>query len=186
MDSIKKEQVVAGVIGGFTALALAYIARKYVFRRKWGKGGRWGPAQIITMPSTHMPAPIGPYSFGKMIQMPNGSIYAWSSGQLGLKPDGNLADGDDPVVAQAEQVLENLKNLANDNGMDLEKHCVKNVVYLVDMGDFAKVNAVYTRYFKGPEYPARTCIAVKALPKGGLVEIESVFFKPNEPKACKK
>jgi hypothetical protein len=44
MDSIKKEQVVAGVIGGFTALALAYIARKYVFRRKCGKEGRWGPA----------------------------------------------------------------------------------------------------------------------------------------------
>ena len=52
------------------------------------------------------------------------------------------------------------------------------------MADFAKVNEVYTRYFKGPDYPARTCFAVKTIPKGGLVEIESVFFKPNEPKNC--
>jgi len=65
--------------------------------------------------------------------------------------------------------------------MDLEQHCVKNVVYLVDMNDFAKVNEVYKRYFKS-DFPARTCIAVKALPKGGLVEIESVFFKPAPPR----
>jgi len=104
MDSIKKDQVVAGLIGGVTALTLAFVARKFMWRRwrKGGKGGRWGPATLTTMPSTHLPAAIGPYSFGKMITMPNGSIYAWSSGQLGLKPDGNLAEGEDPVVAQAE------------------------------------------------------------------------------------
>ncbi len=104
MDSIKKDQVVAGLIGGVTALTLAFVARKFMWRRwrKGGKGGRWGPATLTTMPSTHLPAAIGPYSFGKMITMPNGSIYAWSSGQLGLKQDGNLADGEDPVVAQAE------------------------------------------------------------------------------------
>ncbi len=82
-------------------------------------------------------------------------------------------------MAQAEQILINLKNLASDNGFDLEKHTVKNTVYLVDMGDFAKVNEVYKRYYK-TEFPARTCIAISALPKGGLVEIESIFFKPNE------
>lgn len=108
MDSIKKEQVVAGVIGGVTALALAFITRRYVWRR-WRKGGcggkggwRRGPAQISSMPSTHLPPAIGPYSFGKSVQMPNGSIWAWSSGQLGLKQDGNFAEGDDPVVAQAQ------------------------------------------------------------------------------------
>ena len=187
MDSIKKEQIVAGVIGGVTALTLAYITRRFIWRRwrKNGGGGKWGrrgPAQMTAMQSENLAAAIGPYSFGQMVQMPNGSTWAWSSGQLGLKKDGNFAEGDEAVVAQAEQVLENLKNIAQDNGMDLEKHCVKNVVYLVDMADFAKVNEVYKRYFKGPNFPARTCIAVKALPKGGLVEIESVFFKPNEGK----
>jgi 2-iminobutanoate/2-iminopropanoate deaminase len=60
------------------------------------------------------------------------------------------------------------------------KDTIKNVVYLTDMADFTKVNQVYTQYYggEGAEYPARTCIAIKALPKGGLVEIESVFFKP--------
>ena len=87
------------------------------------------------------------------------------------------------MVAQAEQILKNLTNLAKDNGFDLQKHTVKNVVYLIDMNDFAKVNEVYKRYYTG-DYPARTCIAVKALPKGGLVEIESIFYRPaaDEPK----
>jgi hypothetical protein len=85
MDSIKKEQVVAGVIGGVTALALAYITRRYVWRR-WKKncgGGKWGrrgPAQMTAMQSDKLPAAIGPYSFGQMVQMPNGSTWAWSSG----------------------------------------------------------------------------------------------------------
>lgn len=69
-----------------------------------------------------------------------------------------------------------MKNLAADSGLDIEKHCVKNVLYLVDMNDFGKVNEVYQRFFKS-EYPARTCIAVKELPKGAKVEIESVLFK---------
>ena len=80
-------------------------------------------------------------------------------------------------MAQAEQVLTNLKNLAADNGFELDKHTIKNVVYLVDMGDFLKVNEVYKKYFPS-DFPARTCIAVVALPKGGKVEIESIFFKP--------
>ncbi len=181
MESNKKELIIAGIIGGITSLAVSMFAKRLLWRRRWGKGHGRGGAQILKMQSDKLPAPIGPYCFGKMAQMPNGSIYAWSSGQLGLKQDGNLAEGEDNVVAQAEQVLTNLKNLAADNGMDLETHCIKNVVYLVDMADFAKVNEVYKRYFPN-EFPARTCIAIKALPKGGLVEIESVFFKPAEPR----
>ncbi len=67
--------------------------------------------------------------------------------------------------------------MAEDNGFDLQTHCVKNNVFLVDMNDFAKVNEVYKKFFTS-DYPARTCIGVKALPRGGLVEIESNFFKP--------
>jgi 2-iminobutanoate/2-iminopropanoate deaminase len=69
-----------------------------------------------------------------------------------------------------------LKNLAEENGFSLDQHTVKNVLYLVDMNDFAQVNEVYKKYFKG-DYPARTCVAVRDLPKGAKVEIESVFFK---------
>ena len=133
-------------------------------------------AKIITMQSDKLPTPIGPFSAGKMIRYADGSLQAWTSGQLGLEPSsGNLVSDD--VVAQAEQVLTNLKNLAADNGFELDKHTIKNVVYLVDMGDFLKVNEVYKKYFPS-DFPARTCIAVSALPKAGKVEIESIFFKP--------
>lgn len=76
------------------------------------------------------------------------------------------------------QAFTNLKNLATDNGYELERHAVKNVLYLVDMADFGKVNEIYKRYFKS-DYPARTCVAVKELPKGAKVEIETVLFKGN-------
>jgi 2-iminobutanoate/2-iminopropanoate deaminase len=69
-----------------------------------------------------------------------------------------------------------LRNLAEDNGFNLIKDAVKNVLYLVDMGDFAKVNEIYKKYFP-TDFPARTCIAAKELPKGAKVEIESVLFK---------
>jgi hypothetical protein len=97
MDSVIKEQVLSGVIGGFAALALAYVARKYVIKRfrKGGKGGRRGPSTLTTMPCSHLPKPVAPISFGKMITLPNGSIFAWSSGQLGMKPEGAFAEGED-------------------------------------------------------------------------------------------
>jgi 2-iminobutanoate/2-iminopropanoate deaminase len=72
----------------------------------------------------------------------------------------------------------NLKNLVEDNGMTLEQNAVKNVLYLVDMKDFTSVNDIYKKYFTG-NYPARTCVAVKELPKGAKVEIESILFKSN-------
>ena len=72
----------------------------------------------------------------------------------------------------------NLKNLVEDNGMTLEQNAVKNVLYLVDMKDFTSVNDIYKKYFSG-NYPARTCIAVKELPKGAKVEIESILYKSN-------
>ena len=125
MEGTKKEIIIAGVVGGITSLVVAGLARRFFWHR-WRKGGGHkrggrGEAQLLKMQSDKMPAPVGPYCFGKMIQMPNGSLYGWSSGQLGLDPaTGELAKGDDPVVAQAEQILTNLSNLAKDNGFDLE------------------------------------------------------------------
>ena len=178
MDKISKDHFIAGAIGGVTALLMAMAVKRFLWRRRGGKcGGKWRrpEATIVTMESENLPKAIGPYSKGKMVDFGNGSYMAWSAGQLGLDPKtGELISPD--VEAQAEQVLLNLKNLAQDNGFDLEKHTVKNVVYLVDMNDFAKVNEIYKKYYP-TDYPARTCIAIKGLPKGGLVEIESVFFK---------
>ncbi len=116
---IKKEQIVAGVIGGITSLALMFAYRKLFHCRGQCKAGGKGEMGIFNMESENMPKAIGPYSKGKMIKT-RGGTYAWSSGQLGLDPvTGELVQGEDPVVAQAEQVLKNLKALATDNGFDL-------------------------------------------------------------------
>jgi len=82
------------------------------------------------------------------------------------------------IKDQTEQALINLKNLANDNGFTFE-HAIKNNLYITDMANFADVNDVYKKYFTETNgFPARTCVAVKQLPKDSLFEIESVFFKP--------
>ena len=76
------------------------------------------------------------------------------------------------VEEQTRQVLNNIRNVLEAAGSSLE-HVVKTTVFLQDMNDFAKMNAIYAEYF-GENPPARSTIAVAALPKGGLVEIEAV------------
>jgi 2-iminobutanoate/2-iminopropanoate deaminase len=111
------------------------------------------------------PAALGPYShaigFGELV---------FCSGQLGLDPATNeLVDG---VEAQAERALSNLQAVLASAGLGLDD-VVKTTIFLADMADFAKVNAVYGRFFAEP-HPARSTVQVAALPKGGLVEIEAI------------
>jgi len=111
------------------------------------------------------PSAIGPYSQGIRTDR-----LVYSAGQVGADPaTGMLLDG---VAAQAEQALRNLAAVLDAAGTGLER-VVKTTVFLVDMGDFAAVNEVYARHFTTP-YPARTTVAVTALPKGALVEIEVI------------
>ena len=109
------------------------------------------------------PAAIGPYSHAVVI---NDMVF--TSGQLGLIPEtGKLPEG---VEAQTEQALINLRNVLKASGTDME-HVVKTTV-----ADFAKVNAVYAKFF-ATNPPARSCVQVAKLPAGGLVEIEAVAVK---------
>ena len=113
-------------------------------------------------------AAVGPYSHAASA---GNTLYI--SGQLGLEPaTGNLLEG---VEAQATQALKNLKSVLAAADMDLSD-VVKTTVFLVDMGDFAAINAIYAQAF-GETKPARSCVAVAALPKGGLFEIEAVAAK---------
>lgn len=97
------------------------------------------------------------------------SLYV--SGQIGLDPEtGALAEGG--AGAETERAFENLKGVLDAAGKSLDD-IVKVNVYLTDMGDFAAMNHVYASAFEKP-YPARTCIAVRALPFGAAVEIEAV------------
>ena len=112
------------------------------------------------------PKPIGPYS-----QAIRTEAMVFASGQAGLDPDtGEMVQGG--VEAETRQTLTNIKNVleASDSGMG---YVVKTTVFLIDMNDFAKMNAVYAEFFpKDP--PARSTVAVAALPKGARVEIEAI------------
>ncbi len=113
--------------------------------------------------TTEAPAAIGPYS---QAVFSNGTLFC--SGQIGIDPTtGNLPEG---VEAQAEQVCKNVLSLLKAAGLDAAS-VVRTTVYIADINDFARVNEIYGKYFVTP-YPARSCVAVAALPKGALVEIE--------------
>ncbi len=112
------------------------------------------------------PKAIGPYSQAVRVE-----TMVMTAGQIGLNPStGELVEGG--IQAETRQVLTNLRNVleAAGSGLDL---VVKTTVFLKDMGDFGQMNAVYAEFFSA-EPPARSTVAVAALPKGALVEIETI------------
>ena len=111
------------------------------------------------------PDAIGPYSQAMKV---NGLVFA--SGQIAINPASGEVEAT-TIEAQTEQVCTNLKNVLEAAGSSLEK-AVKTVCFLADMGDFAAFNAVYGKYFTSK--PARSCVAVKTLPKNVLVEVEVI------------
>ena len=115
--------------------------------------------------TTNAPEAIGPYS--QAIAVGN---MVFTSGQIALKPSGEMLDG--TVVEQAHQVLTNLSAVLEEAGSSLQK-VVKTTIYLADMDDFVQVNEVYASYFKEHK-PARSTVAVKTLPKNALVEVDAV------------
>ncbi len=119
--------------------------------------------------TTGAPSPIGPYS-----QAIRSGEWLFCSGQGAMDPKtGKLVDGD--VAAEADQTLQNLGSVLRAAGFDYAD-VVKTTIFLVDMGDFAAVNAVYAKYFDAVK-PARSTVAVKALPLGLRVEIEAIARK---------
>lgn len=111
------------------------------------------------------PAAIGPYSQGII----TGNLL-FSSGQIALNPQTGEVVGTD-IVEQAEQVMKNIGAILAEAGTNYER-TVKTTCFLADMNDFAAFNEVYGRYFT--EKPARSCVAVKTLPKNVLCEVEVI------------
>ena len=111
------------------------------------------------------PAAIGPYSQAIV----HGDLV-FTSGQIPINPDtGNVeAEG---IVEQTEQIMKNLDAVLKEAGTSFAK-AIKTTCFLADMADFASFNEIYARYFT--EKPARSCVAVKTLPKGVLVEVEVI------------
>jgi len=115
------------------------------------------------------PAAIGPYS--QAIEKGN---MLFASGQLGIDPaTGDFVEGG--VKEQTQQVFENIRAILSEAGYTMG-NIVKTTVFLADMADFAAVNEVYAPQFEG-HFPARSAVAVRTLPKNGLVEIEVIAIK---------
>ncbi|MEO0051369.1 MAG: RidA family protein [candidate division WOR-3 bacterium] len=122
-----------------------------------------------TVHSEKAPRPVGPYSPAVIA-----GEFVWTSGQLGIDPTtGELVPGG--IEAETEQVLKNLAAVLEAAGSGLDR-VVKTMIFITDMNQFARVNAVYARYFQEP-YPARSTVQVSALPKGAMVEIEAVALR---------
>ena len=121
---------------------------------------------MLNVTSTpNAPAAIGPYS-----QAVAANGFLFTSGQIGLIPETGAPAGD-TIEAQAEQACRNVQAILEANGIGFDR-VVKTTCFLADMNDFAAFNAVYAKYFVNN--PARSCVAVRTLPKGLLCEIEAV------------
>ena len=118
---------------------------------------------VIQTPNA--PPAIGPYSQAMVV----GDLL-FTSGQIALRPDGSLNDGD--IVAQTQQVLGNLKAVIEAAGADLSK-VVKTTVFLKNLDDFVAMNTIYAEAFAG-HTPARSTVQVAKLPRDVLVEIEAI------------
>ena len=112
------------------------------------------------------PAEIGPYS-----QAVKAGDIIYTSGMIPVIPQtGEIVDG---VEAQARQVLTNVRSLLEASGSSMDK-VIKTTVFIKDMNDFAKINAIYAEFFEEGSYPARSCVEVARLPKDVLMEMEAI------------
>lgn len=117
--------------------------------------------------TTNAPGAIGPYSQGWVV-----GDMVFASGQIPVNPaTGEVPEG---IAAQTEQSCKNVAALMEAAGVTMD-NVVKTTCFLADIADFAAFNEVYARYFTSK--PARSCVAVKALPKGALCEIEAIAVK---------
>lgn len=119
--------------------------------------------------TTQAPAAVGPYSQAVRV-----GSWLFTAGQIGIDPaTGQLRDG---LEAQTRQVMKNLEAILTTAGTGMD-NIVKTTIFLTDMADFQAVNAIYGAVFSG-EPPARSTVAVAALPLGALVEIEVIALIP--------
>ena len=121
--------------------------------------------EIKKIHTDNAPAAIGPYSQAMVV---NNMIF--TSGQIAINPASGEVEATD-ITGQTEQVMKNLEAVLTEAGSGFDK-AVKTTCFLADMDDFATFNEIYGKYFTGK--PARSCVAVKTLPKNVLVEVEVI------------
>ena len=124
---------------------------------------------VTEIKTSNAPAPVGPYSQAVLV---GSTLYC--SGQIALNPATGEFVGEGDVQEEARQVLKNLNAVLSEAGASA-KNVVRCTVYLADLNDFAKVNEIYSEFFKDNLVaPSRSCVQAGALPKGALVEIDCI------------
>ena len=134
--------------------------RNHIMKKNTSRG-------ITTIATSKAPAAIGPYSQGR-----KGGNLLFVSGQLGTVPETGEFAGED-LESQAVQSMENVKAIIEKAGLTMDD-VLKTTCFITDMNNFAAFNEIYGRYFK--QFPARSCVEVSKLPKGGLIEVEAVAY----------
>jgi reactive intermediate/imine deaminase len=124
--------------------------------------------QLEAVITAQAPAPVGPYN-----QAVKASGVLYCSGQIAMDPSTGAMVGGGDVEAETRQVLTNLKAVLEAGGSSPQQ-VLRTTVFLADLGDFARVNAIYAEMFGEGVSPARACVEVAALPKGARVEIDAI------------
>ena len=116
------------------------------------------------------PKPVGPYNQAVLVEN-----WLYCSGQIALDPSTGAMIGAGNIEQETKQVLRNLMAVVEAAGGN-SSNVIRTTIYLTDLNDFAKVNAIYADTFKGTSSPARACVEVSNLPKGGKIEMDCVAW----------
>ena len=120
------------------------------------------------------PKPVGPYNQAVLVEN-----WLYCSGQIALDPSTGRMIGNGNIEEETRQVLKNLMAVVEAAGGE-SSNVIRTTIYLTDLNDFAKVNAIYAETFGGSASPARACVEVSNLPKGGKIEVDCVAWLGNK------
>ena len=120
------------------------------------------------------PKPVGPYNQAVLVEN-----WLYCSGQIALDPSTGVMIGNGNIEEETKQVLKNLMAVVEAAG-GKNSNVVRTTIYLTDLNDFAKVNAIYAETFGGSASPARACVEVSNLPKGGKIEVDCIAWLGNK------
>ena len=120
------------------------------------------------------PKPVGPYNQAVLVEN-----WLYCSGQIALDPSTGVMVGNGNIEEETRQVLKNLMAVVEAAGGE-SSNVIRTTIYLTDLNDFAKVNAIYAEIFSETVSPARACVEVSSLPKGGKIEIDCIAWLGNK------
>ena len=120
------------------------------------------------------PKPVGPYNQAVLVEN-----WLYCSGQIALDPSTGAMIGDGNIEEEAKQVLKNLMAVIEAAGGN-SSNVIRTTIYLTDLNDFSKVNEIYAETFCEKVSPARACVEVSSLPKGGKIEIDCIAWLGNK------